>query len=954
MQRITNRLKKHINKFCLSILLLTLSGAIFAQSGLIKGIVRDKNTNETLIGAEVVIEGTNIGIITDLDGQFELEHISPGTYKLKVSYISYDEFISDEITVTAGNFNKVEIFLVPTSINLNTVQITGNRSTTNEVSLIKSIKGSVGLANGISSQLISKSQDKDAADVVKRIPGITIIDDKFIIVRGLSQRYNTVWLNNAATPSSETDTKAFSFDVIPSSMIDNIMVYKTAEADFPSDYTGGFIKITTKAIPEENNVVFSYSSSVNQGATFNDFYKYEGSKTDWLGYDNGFRSIPKEMPTNLQGYNNAQNPALQEKVNGIGQSMNKSWEPNKQNAIPDQRFLIGISHKFNMGNRTLGNITALTYSNSNDFNDIKINNNYSIYSYQIDKPSLVDEFHDKQYTNTVKIGFIHNWAINLNKNNKIEFRNLFNQIGYTRTTMRDGREWYNDGRYIKSTELGFLSRSIYSGQLGGFHTMKDNKTKLDWTIGYSKTNKNEPDLKRYRYIQNPEDTTKYMMLFSPNGDLSSQSRRWLDLGERLISGAINFTKELDLFQEKLELKAGIYYERKDREFNSRNFGYASTGSTFSSTDLNPDLIFTDPNHNLTDGIKLIENTDKSDSYTAGSDLEAAYLMFKIPISKLEFNIGLRAEKDKQFLHSYKNGTSTKVDPIRDTLNLFPSVNAIFHLNDKSLFRLAYGKTINRPEFREIAPFYFVDFNLNAGIYGNENIKQAYINNFDLRYELYPSPDEIFTVGAFYKQFTNAIEFIILGNNPTQYSFENIESAYSYGLEIELKKNLEFIGLKNFAVIFNGSLINSQISSGNGDLKRNRPLQGQSPYIVNAGLYYQNDKNGLMINLVYNIIGKRISAVGRPSPNQWEDIPDIYENPRNLVDLSISKKIGRLIEIKGGIKDLLNQKVEFSQNVKTNVDMSLYGSSGTKNFDREQVTKLYYPGRMFTLGITLKI
>jgi len=306
------------------------------------------------------------------------------------------------------------------------------------------------------------------------------------------------------------------------------------------------------------------------------------------------------------------------------------------------------------------------------------------------------------------------------------------------------------------------------------------------------------------------------------------------------------------------------------------------------------------------------------------------------------------------LHSFKNGTNIRVNPERDTLNFFPSVNVIYNLSEKNLLRLAYGKTVNRPEFREMAPYYFVDFNLNAGIYGNDSIKQAYVNSYDIRYEFYPAPDETFSLGLFYKRFTNAIEFTILGNNPTQYSFANVKTAYSFGLEVELKENLEFLGLRNFNVLFNGSLIKSKIQAGIGDLSRNRPLQGQSPYIVNAGVFYQSDVNGLMVNLIYNIIGKRIVAVGRPSSDQWEDIPDIYESPRNLFDLTISKKIGRFIEIKGGVKDLLNQKVEFAQYVKTDVDMSKYGSDGIKHFERKQVTKLYYPGRIFSLGFTVSL
>ena len=239
-----------------------------------------------------------------------------------------------------------------------------------------------------------------------------------------------------------------------------------------------------------------------------------------------------------------------------------------------------------------------------------------------------------------------------------------------------------------------------------------------------------------------------------------------------------------------------------------------------------------------------------------------------------------------------------------------------------MIRAAYGLSVNRPEFRELAPFYFVDFDLNAGIYGNPAIKQAYIHNFDLRFEHYPSPNETFNLGFFYKTFRNPVEMVIMGNNPTQYTFENVQSAYSYGIETDVRKSLGFIsGAENFSVILNATLIKSKVQFGEGNLNRDRALQGQSPYMVNTGLFYYNDNNGLMITALYNIIGKRIVAVGRPSPNEWEDIPDIYEMPRNVFDLAVSKKISEKFEIKAGIKDIFNQQVRLIQTINTTVDMS---------------------------------
>jgi outer membrane receptor for ferrienterochelin and colicin len=512
-----------------------------------------------------------------------------------------------------------------------------------------------------------------------------------------------------------------------------------------------------------------------------------------------------------------------------------------------------------------------------------------------------------------------------------------------------------------STELRYMNRSIYTGQLAGEHSFDQEGTaRIDWVAGYSFSNKNEPDAKRYRYIRSTEDTTQYFILFSDNADLASESRMWFELNENILSASVNFVKQLVFSGFNPELRAGIYLENKKRDFSARNFGdsRASNLAEFSSTTLPINEIFVDENINLTNGIKLAEVTSLSDSYNASNKQIAGYIAAKLPFtSKISLYTGLRIEKNVQTLSSYRQGTTIPVNVIRDTVNLFPSANLAINLNEKNLIRAAYGLSVNRPEFRELAPFYYVDFDLNAGIYGNPGIKQAYIHNFDLRFEHYPSANETFNIGLFCKNFRNPIEAVIIGNNPTQYSFENVKSAYSYGIEADIRKSLGFIsGYENFSVILNAALIKSKVQFGGGDLQRDRSLQGQSPYMINAGIFYYNDTKGLTITSLYNIIGKRIVAVGRPSPNKWEDIPNIYETPRNVIDLAVGKKIGGHLDIKGAIKDILNEKVQMIQTIDTPVNMDeISGSTetGTKYFKRTQVTKSYKPGRYITIGLTYK-
>ncbi len=936
----------------LLILFLALSVKSTAQplTGTITGVVRDGATGETMPGVNVVIDGTLRGASTGADGEFRISAVEPGMYKLIFTFISYKPLAVEGIEVRAGAATEVNATMADQSVELEDIVVVATRRNDSEVSVMTNIRSSPVVVSGISAQLIGRTQDKDASDVVRRLPGVSIVDDKFIVVRGLSSRYNNVWLNNSTAPSLEADVRSFSFDLIPSSMIENIFILKSPTSELPADYSGGFIKIATTGIPSENKFFVSYGTAFRQYSTFSSFMKEKGSPNDWLTLGTGHRSLPDGMPAHLDLYESATNPDILNRVTEIGRSLNNSWESVPVTALPDQKAAIGLSRRFGKGNFIAGNVTSLTYSYSNSFTKVQ-NNSYSIYNYAYDTPGILDEFTDRQYRTGARVGLMHNWTLYPVEGLKLEFRNFFTSTSGSKVTLREGRDWYNNGRFVKSGETQYSNRLIYSGQLAGEKLFNEGKTVIDLTVGYSLSEKDEPDIRRYRYISNDGEASPYIVLFGDNPDLSSISRMWLNLNETNLSGLMNFTQKFRIGAIKTEFKTGLLAETRERAFTARNFGYTTVGeaSSFASTALPITEIFNPQNINLIDGIKLKEITALSDSYEASASVLAGYLNLRMKFGvRTDLSMGLRIEKSRQELSSYRQGTTTPVRVIRDTVNLFPSANLAYNLTEKSLLRFTYGLSVNRPEFREMAPFYFVDFDQNAGIYGNENIREAYIHNFDLRYELYPGNNETFNVGIFFKDFSNPIEVSIRGNNPTQFSFDNISSAYSFGLETEARKSLGFLSdrLEEFTAVVNLSLIKSSVAF-------DRPLQGQSPYIVNFGLFYQKPEKGFMASLVYNRIGKRIIAVGRPSPNAWESIPDIYEMPRNEADIAVSKKIGEKLELKAGIKDLFGEKVVFQQNVKSIVDMSNYGGDGTKAFDRTQDTKSYYPGRQYSVGLSVR-
>ena len=933
-------------------LLLFISTLAFAQQTGIKGVVADKVSKETLVGATVLIQGTTTGSTTDLDGNYLIKGLAPGNYNLVVSYISYKTQIIEKVEVVRDVMLDLNIDLEGNSVALEGVVISAKSKTgSSEISMLSSMKMSSLVVSGISSQQINRSQDRDASEVIRRVPGITIMDDRFVMVRGLSQRYNTVWLNNASTPSSESDVRAFSFDVIPSSMLENIMVFKSPAPDLPADFSGAAIKIFTKNNADKNSFSVAYATSYRPGVTFKDFSNYRMSKYEWLGFDNGSRALPGDFPDHLNQVKD------KSEIQRLGRELNKVWTPAQSTAIPDQRFQFGLSRRFLVGKVSVGTINSLTYSYTQDVDEI-YRADYQQYDTVKDVSDTNYYYNDIRSKATAKIGALSNWLFVFGKNQKIEFRNLYNHTGYTQVINRDGRDNYG-GLTIHAEELGFNSRNTYSGQLAGEFNFRDNQTHLNWTAGYSYADRNQPDLKRLSssLVEDPDNqySGQYGVNFSFAATPELSGRVYQDLKENIYTGNFNFDNTFAFGNFKPELKAGLYFEKKDRVFNSRSIGYAIADFSKFNWGLpyEPvDVIFADSNINSTTGIKIDETTNKSDSYTATNDLLAGYVAFKLPFtSKFELYTGVRIEKNNQQMHSYSSDNATEEVNIQiDKTDFFPSANLSYKFTDKTLARFSYGLTINRPEFREIAPFAFYDFEMKKLVRGNPELENASISNYDLRYEYYPSPSETFVFGVFYKDFKKPIETIeINSGSGKDYTFQNALGAKNYGIELELRKSFESLGkkdnflkyFKNLMLVVNASYIKSEIKLDTANFysaEAKRPMQGQSPYIVNLGLYYQDNDHGLMVSLLYNVIGKRIVVVGL-------DTPDVYEMPRNVIDLMVTKNVGEFVQIKAGIQDILNQKVVEKQFIEyTNLE----GAS----VNREQSTLEYNPGSLISLGVVL--
>lgn len=926
------------SRFACTFLAVSTSIILFAQNS-IEGRITDKRMKEPLTGATILIESTKKGTTADIDGNYKFKDLAPGKYTLVVSYVSYNTQRIPDVKVEAGNTTSLNIELDDAALQLQSVEVVARRRTDTELSMIKSVRSSVQVVSGVSSQQIGKTLDRDASEVVKRVPGVTIQDNRFIVVRGLNQRYNNVWLNNAATPSSETDVKAFSFDAIPSNMIDNLMIYKTGSPELAGEATGGFIKIFTKNIPDENFLTAEYGVGYNEQTTFKDTYRLNGSPLDVLGLGAGARSIPSDFPVNLGLSSIAERDAYALKLSN-------NWIAQRHTALPNQKLSIAFGRKWAMENGAkLGTITSLNYNNTFSTRSNMKNYMYERFDETAETPVFLYKYNADIYSNESRIGLMHNWAYESKDGTRFEFKNIVNQIGADKTANTYGWNNYRQGNF-KYFSNQYSNRTTYSGQLSGNHKLDDKtNAKLDWNAGFAYANRIEPNRQNWSMKENMDGVYQFML--PTVGSINELGRLYLTNHEYVSTAAVNYEQKLMLGTLASTLKSGGYFEYKTRNYSERSICYKATNSGLYSDDeinaLNFETLFTEPYLGQNKVITLDEQTNVANTYNANNLLGAGYVALNLPVGKFNFYGGVRGEYNRLMLNGYYNANSpVKVD--EPAFNLFPSLNASYNITEKGLLRVAYAQTINRPEFREVSPLSYYDFTEKTSVRGNPDLKDCSIQNVDLRFEHYPTPNETFSVAAFYKHFSNPIEMVSVGTG-SSFSFENALGATNYGLELEVKRSLEtMIGLKNFTLSLNASYIYSRVEFANAETERSRPLQGQSPVVVNTALFYQNDKLGLSTSLMYNVMGKRIVVAAQLNQGQVV-IPDIYEMPRHVVDFSLNKKIGKKFELKFGIKDLLAQNFRTQQTYE-------YLKDGVSK-SATLTNKMYNPGRTWSLGVNYK-
>lgn len=965
------------------ILSITLFSFLFqftiAQTA-IRGKLIDDATGEPMLFANVGIKGTSIGAISDFDGNFSLESpsLSTGTYDLQISFISYQTKIIEGVKVTQGQVTVIgEIRMTSSSEQLQEVVVAAEAVKNSETAMLTMKKKSAAMLDGISSEEMKLIGDGTAGEAAKRVTGVTVEGGKYIYVRGLGDRYTKTTLNGVDIPGLDPDRNTLQMDIFPSNLIDNITISKNFTADQPADFTGGLLNVDIKDLPEKR--IFDVSAKVgyNPDMHFNsDYLSYKGGSTDFLGFDDGTRALPKgadksPIPSPISG-------ASSSETNSFLKEFNPTLGADRNTSLMDFDFGISYGNQISLGKGKssesskepkLGYIFSLSYKSDYKYYDEVIYGEYQRFA----DPKESDLRYATVQTGqlgerNVLIGALAGVAYKTNLS-KIRLTLMHLQNGESRAGKfnidNDGAAVGQSGYIAISDNLEYNQRSLTNILINGKHVLKQSGWELDWRVSPTYSTSQDPDIRKTAWTI----TTNNDTLFSP-GAGGNPSRIWRYLSEINTTAKFDVTRKYKLQGKEAKLKFGISHTYKYRDYSILFFDMQFFGRQPDWTSSDPNTIL-DPANLYPDGSLYYQsgnNNPNPNEYQSNVNNIGFYVSneWKV-LPKLNAIVGVRGEnfvqrhtgRDISYANGDINGQNLENEIVLQSFDLFPSLNTIYALTEKQNLRFAYSRTIARPSFKELSFAQIIDpltnriFNGSLFTYPDwdGNLIETRIDNIDLRWENFMKNDQMVSVSAFYKFFNSPIELVRIPEQQTstEYQARNVGNGNLIGLEFELRKSLDFISqtLRNFKFSGNITIVRSQIDMTDKEynarkqyekegesIENTRQMAGQAPYVLNGGFIYNNLAKGIDAGLFYNVKGPTLSIVGVGL------YPDVYTEPFHSLNFSINKKMGEkrntTVELK--IVNILDDRIEnFFQSYNT---------------EREIFSSLN-PGRTFTLGISHK-
>ncbi len=885
------------------------------EKGKIAGKIIAAETGEPIIGANILLVDTGRGAATDINGNYSIGNLSEGRYDIRVSYISYASKTITDIEVAAGEATTVNTFLQPKTNQLQQLVVTAQANRSSAAGLLAMQRNSVPIQDGISVEQISKLGDSDVGEALKRVTGVSVRNGNKVFVRGLGNRYSNVQLNGSQLPSTNANKKEAPIDLFGSGLLSYIVVQKTYTVDQSAEFSGGSVQITTSEFPNDLNFSISYSTSYNTVSTLENTLTSPGSSTDFLGYDSGFRNLPSVLEDRR---------VTDEIVPRVVRGLHNGWAINGDRAaVPSQSIDINYANQFNEDKMPVGVVAAFSYKYGRKYQPDKVQR--SIQSFNETGPNFYTNYDVNKGIEAADLSGMMNLFLKPSSVTKIGFKNLYSNSTSIGRSIIQGR--YQNG-VNRLSVLGFDRRTIISSTLEA-ETYFENymSSFLSGHISYNRAVRVRPDRRSTRYNLVGDE-----YFFQDSGD--SNGHFFSDLKDNNYAGELEYEFNP---ADYVAISVGGNVTVKDRTFTARRLSYRDyvepyvTSSGIAS--LPPGRLFDDENV-INGALELIETTqfgrNQSDLYDGFQTIYAGFIGSKWAVSdNLSFQAGLRIEESTQTIEVPLSLGGEYVEVSRvATTDLLPAVNITYSLSDKTNLRAAFSHTLARPEFREISNFNFADFFGGKRIHGNPDLKRTRITNYDLRFEIYPNGGELFAVGLFYKYFENPIELFYRLTENNEVFYDNALEANLFGVEVEARKYIT----DRLQLVANAAYIYSQSHMSEEDEFRvantERPMVGQSPYVINFSSFYTIPSWNMSLSLSYNTFGERIITVGK-NAQQFDE----YQQPFHSLGAKIDYRLGR-IGVSLEAENLLNDERKFTQGPVT--------------------TFLYKPGRTFKLSFSLSL
>ncbi|HEX5003817.1 MAG TPA: TonB-dependent receptor [Gemmatimonadales bacterium] len=887
-------------------ILLARPGGLAAQGrGRIVGSIIDQSTGGPVAGAIVQLDSADRPIRTTsaaIDGHYVLRDAPAGPATIRVRQIGYGPKNVTGIVVPEGGTIEVNVALDAKVFTIDELTVTATAEKSTVQGALDAERTAPNITNSISAEQIAQSPDADAGQAIKRVSGVSILDGKYVFVRGLGERYTTTSLNGARVPSPEPDRKVVPMDLFPANLLAGISTSKTFTPDQPGDFSGASVNITTREYPADRTFSLTMGSGWNSAATGTELPRAPTAGGEWIANGAPPRAIPADVEAagDLNGLTQAQ-------VNSLIGSFRNVWSPAYENGLPNAKFNVSLGGEDPIFGRPIGYIGSLTYTYVQDVkqNEVK---GLAKNGPDADTAEPLNTYTGTSSTGAVLWGGMLNVYTRLGGTGRLTFNNTYTRGGDNSATLLGGfNEEFADT--FQFARLTYVQRSVRSDQLAGQHLLGP-LTTLDWSVTNSAVSRLEPDRSDIGYLAHPTGGGDFQP-FQWFGQPRFATRSFLTTTESNWDLALNLSRNLGRGASTVILKAGAAYRTASRDATSRAYDINNILLSDADLSLAPEQIFTQA-HIADSSFLLVANANGGD-YTAEDEVLAGFVMATVPLSPRWTILGGVRVEDWNLQVNTRTSAGLVVPANPHHTDVLPSIALTFRQSDHQVFRASATQTLARPEYRELSPVPYFEQVGFATTFGNPDLDRGLIQNYDLRWEWYPGAGEIISVALFAKHFTAPIEKVIIQTTgANSLSFVNAEGADNYGIELEARKNLGFLGrsLERFSAYANATVMSSQITTGNVGISSltnpDRPMIGQSPYVINAGLTYLSDAGRTSASVLYNVAGERILEVGSGG------LPDAYEQPRSILDASLEQRLAQDLFLKVDGRNLLNSRYLMTQ------------------------------------------